>query len=65
MNKSDLKSLGTFFLVVIAIIVYFWLSTDSAKSKRIERLEEQVAEYEEKIEELEKENESLWEMVKE
>jgi cell division protein FtsB len=57
------KSLCTFFLVVIAIIVYFWWSTSSGQTKTIERLKEQVSEYEEKIEQLEKENESMAEVM--
>lgn len=57
MSKES-KTLSTILLVIIVVIVFFWYRSDNARLKRIEKLNDQIIEYEEKIEELERQNKS-------
>ena len=50
-------------LFVVAMILMWWYISDNGRIKRIKELEDQVFEYEEKIEELQKENDSMREVM--
>jgi len=50
-------------LFVIAMILIWWYRSDNGWVKRVKELEDQVCEYEEKIEELQKENDSMREVM--
>jgi hypothetical protein len=63
MKDEHWAAIGKLLLVGLIIVLYWWYSTNSSMSKTIERLKEQVSEYEEKIEKLEKENESMAEVM--
>lgn len=63
MDKSGLKTLATFFIVVIAFIVFFWYRSENAKVKTIEKLQDQISEYEETIDDLRAEIDGLKEQL--
>lgn len=59
MDKDTTKFLGWVFVVVIAVLAFLWYRGDQGRIKRIQELKDQISAYEEKIDELTRENKSM------
>ena len=52
MDKKEIKTLCTVFLVIIALVCYGWYRTENGRLKQIEKLETRIAELEYQVERL-------------
>ena len=59
MDNNTTKFLGWVFVVVIAVLAFLWYRGDQGRLKWIQELKNQISAYEEKIDELTRENKSM------
>lgn len=52
MGNKDIKTLCTFFIVVILLVCYGWYRTENNRLKQIEKLNDRIFELEEMVESL-------------